>query len=229
MTYAIASPHPRNADLYRRLEARLQVPLVSIGEPEALDPRALSDSNVETIFFPHWSWKIPPVVYEHFECIIFHMTDVPFGRGGSPLQNLIVRGFTETQISALRCVEELDAGPVYLKRPLSLGGTAEEILLRADRIIEDMIVEILQSRPEPSPQMGEPTHFSRRKPEDGDISPTADLQRVHDTIRMLDADGYPPAYIDVGDLRLEFSRSSLRLGEVVADVRIRVRTNQGSR
>lgn len=184
---------------------------------------------METIFFPHWSWKIPPVVYEHFECIIFHMTDVPFGRGGSPLQNLIVRGFTETQISALRCVEELDAGPVYLKRPLSLGGTAEEILLRADRIIEDMIVEILQSRPEPSPQMGEPTHFSRRKPEDGDISPTADLQRVHDTIRMLDADGYPPAYIDVGDLRLEFSRSSLRLGEVVADVRIRVRTNQGSR
>ncbi len=26
-----------------------------------------------------------------FECVCFHMTDVPYGRGGSPLQNLIIR------------------------------------------------------------------------------------------------------------------------------------------
>lgn len=229
MTYAVASPHPRNADLSRRVEVRLQVPLLLIRDREALNPRALSDANVETIFFPHWSWKIPPAVHEHFECIIFHMTDVPFGRGGSPLQNLIIRGFTETRISALRCVEELDAGPVYLKRSLSLGGTAEEILLRADRIIEDMIVEIATSRPEARPQVGEVTHFARRRPKDGDISAISDLQRVHDVIRMLDADGYPPAFVDVGDLRLEFSRSSLRLGEIAADVRIRVRPNEETR
>lgn len=229
MTYAVASPHPRNADLSRRVEARLQVPLLLIRDREALDPRTLSDANVETIFFPHWSWKIPPAVHEHFECIIFHMTDVPFGRGGSPLQNLIIRGFTETRISALRCVDDLDAGPVYLKRSLSLGGTAEEILLRADRVIEDMIVEIATSQPEARPQEGEVTHFARRRPKDGDISAISDLQRVHDVIRMLDADGYPPAFIDIGDLRLEFSRSSLRLGEVVADVRIRVRPNEETR
>ena len=233
MTYAIASPHPRNADLCRRVErrvkARVQAPLLLIDGPDGLDPRALSEANVETIFFPHWSWKIAPDVHERFECIIFHMTDVPFGRGGSPLQNLIVRGFTETKLSALRCVEELDAGPVYLKRSLSLGGTAEEILLRADRIIEDMIVEIVTSRPEARPQIGEVTHFTRRRPKDGDISAISDLERVHDMIRMLDADGYPPAYVDVGGLRLEFSRSSLRLGEVVADVRIRVRSNKETR
>lgn len=229
MTYAVASPHPRNADLSRRVEARLQVPLLLIRDREALDPRTLSDANVEIIFFPHWSWKIPPAVHEHFECIIFHMTDVPFGRGGSPLQNLIIRGFTETRISALRCVDDLDAGPVYLKRSLSLGGTAEEILLRADRVIEDMIVEIATSQPEARPQVGEVTHFARRRPKDGDISAISDLQRVHDVIRMLDADGYPPAFIDIGDLRLEFSRSSLRLGEVVADVRIRVRPNEETR
>ena len=226
MTYAVASPHPRNADLSRRVEARLQVPVLLIRDRDALDPRTLSDASVETIFFPHWSWKIPPAVHEHFECIIFHMTDVPFGRGGSPLQNLIIRGFTETRISALQCVEELDAGPIYLKRSLSLGGTAEEILLRADRAIEDMIVEIATSRPEARPQLGEVTHFARRRPKDGDLSAISDLQRVHDVIRMLDADGYPPAFIDIGDLRLEFSRSSLRHGEVVADVSIRVRSSE---
>ena len=28
-------------------------------------------------------------IFENFNCIIFHMTDLPYGRGGSPLQNLI--------------------------------------------------------------------------------------------------------------------------------------------
>ena len=30
-------------------------------------------------------------IHENYKCIIFHMTDLPFGRGGSPLQNLISR------------------------------------------------------------------------------------------------------------------------------------------
>ncbi len=74
------------------------------------------------IFFLHWSEKVPnQLLYEH-ECVCFHMTDVPYGRGGSPLQNLIERGHRETTLSALRMTEQFDAGPVYLKKALSLKG-----------------------------------------------------------------------------------------------------------
>ncbi len=31
------------------------------------------------VFFPHWSHIIPQDIYENFECVIFHMTDFPFG------------------------------------------------------------------------------------------------------------------------------------------------------
>ncbi len=55
------------------------------------------------------------------------MTDLPYGRGGSPLQNLIQRGHTSTMLTALRCGAGLDTGDVYLKQPLSLHGSAEEI------------------------------------------------------------------------------------------------------
>jgi len=55
------------------------------------------------------------------------MTYMPYGRGGSPLQNLIVRGYRHTKLTALRMVEEFDAGPVYLKEDLCLEGNAEEI------------------------------------------------------------------------------------------------------
>src|SRR6185503_5579950 len=159
---------------------------------------------------------------EAFECVVFHMTDVPFGRGGSPLQNLIVRGIEATQLSALRCTAEVDAGPVYLKRPLSLHGPAEEVFLRAANLMKDMVLEIVRRRIEPIPQQGEPVLFRRRRPQEGDLSELASLERVHDHIRMLDAEGYPRAFLQVGDLRLEFSRSRLSHDHVLADVRITV-------
>ena len=31
--------------------------------------------------FPHWSWIIPKNIYMDFDCIVFHMTDLPYGRG----------------------------------------------------------------------------------------------------------------------------------------------------
>jgi methionyl-tRNA formyltransferase len=167
-------------------------------------------------------------VYDVFECIVFHMTDLPFGRGGSPLQNLIVRGIEITQLTALRCVERLDAGPVYLKRPLSTLGSAEEVLLRAAALIEEMIVEIADRAPQPLPQTGETVVFERRTPAQGDLSGAKSLTQVHDLIRMLDADGYPPAFIDIGSLRLEFSHASLRAGHVEAHVRITVRNGTES-
>ncbi len=179
------------------------------------------------VFLPHWSYLIPPEIHERFECVIFHMTDLPFGRGGSPLQNLISRGIYETRLSALRCVKELDAGPIYLKRSFSLHGNADEIFLRGAEQVREMIVEIVRTRPEPQPQQGEAVCFSRRRPEQSDIASLTDLRQVYDFIRMLDADGYPPAFLEVGGLRLEVSRAALKEGEIVADVRIRERnTNE---
>ena len=97
------------------------------------------------------------------------MTDLPFGRGGSPLQNLIVRGITETKISAIQCEAGLDTGPVYLKRPLSLEGTAQEIYSRANKVVESMILDILLHSPVPLSQEGEVVDFKRRVPEDGNM------------------------------------------------------------
>jgi methionyl-tRNA formyltransferase len=148
------------------------------------------------------------------------MTDLPFGRGGSPLQNLITRGIYETQISALKCVEEVDAGPIYLKRHLSLHGAAEEIYIRASEIIENMIVEIIKTNPQTIAQVGEPTFFKRRKPEQGSLLTAESLEQVFDLIQMLDADGYPKAFINVGNLRLEFTRASRKSDSLIADVRI---------
>ena len=71
-----------------------------------------------------------------------------------------------------------------------------------------MIVEILETNPEPEPQNGEPVVFERRKPEEGDWSKAQTLSEVYDYIRMLDAEGYPPAYIHSGGYKLEFKKAT---------------------
>jgi methionyl-tRNA formyltransferase len=166
---------------------------------------------------------IPDEIHDRFECVVFHMTDLPYGRGGTPLQNLIVRGHKETKLSALRCAAELDAGPIYLKRPLSLAGTAEDIFSRATDAMQEMIVEIVRRRPEPEPQKGEPTVFPRRRPEDGNFAKLERLKEIYDYIRMLDAEGYPPAFLETEHFRFEFSGASIEHGAVQAKVSIRKR------
>ena len=191
-----------------------------IGELSELTPQVVSEFGPDYIFFPHWSWKIPAPIYENHECIVFHMTDLPFGRGGSPLQNLILRGIHETQVSALRVVEAMDAGPIYLKRPLCLRGSAEEIYLRASELVFQMMNEILDQRPAPVPQSGPVVEFKRRTPAESEIPPRNDLMALYDFIRMLDAEDYPSAFLAHEGFRYEFTRATLRDGYIAADVRI---------
>lgn len=201
----------------RRLTERTGQPFHLITRKEDLTPERLREIAPRAIFFPHWSYLIPPDIHQHWECVIFHMTDLPYGRGGSPLQNLIQRGHHETQISALRCVAELDAGPVYLKRPLCLEGAASEIFQRAAGIVEAMIETIVREKPAPQPQQGEAVVFRRRKPEESDLSqaPIHSLNDFFDFIRMLDAEGYPRAFMDLHGHRLELSRVQLEQDRLV--------------
>lgn len=163
------------------------------------------------IFLPHWSYIMPKEITDYWECVVFHMTDLPYGRGGSPLQNLIVRGHKETKISALKMTEQLDGGPIYMKHVLSLEGSAQEIYVRcADIIFQEMIPRFLDQGTEkiaPVPQEGNPVVFKRRKPEEGRITTDMKTGQIYDYIRMLDAEGYPRAFIEFGEYRLELEQA----------------------
>lgn len=204
--------------IYDRIFADLKEQFIIVSGKKALTRELITKNAPQYIFFPHWSYKIPYEIYKNYNCIIFHMTDLPFGRGGSPLQNLIVRGIQKTKITAFRCVEEMDAGPVYLKRSLSLAGAAEKIYLRAARIIRKMILQIEQGSIIPTPQQGRVVHFIRRTPLESNIEKLNDLSNVYDYIRMLDADNYPHAYLETDSLRFEFVKAKIKNNSVQASV-----------
>lgn len=226
-TIIIASPHSRNDQLegfVREQMTGFQVLRIKTSDELSLDK--LQKYMPSFIFFPHWSWLIPEEIYSNFNCVVFHMTDLPYGRGGSPLQNLIVRGHQTTMLSALKCEAEMDAGPVYLKKELTLTGSAEEILKRASGIIEKMITNIIQNDPVPRIQYGDVIKFKRRKKEDGDLSKLGTLEEIYDYIRMLDADGYPRAFIENESLVFEFTDAIITQDSIAAQVNIRKKNNE---
>lgn len=165
------------------------------------------------MFCLNWSSYVPPDILAMAEVVNFHCTALPYGRGGAPIENLLLRGYTETVITAHRMVEELDAGPIYSTRgPVSLvryvakpdtwfdvgteasrltdavpgsglyagvrvGKPDEETCLddefdvqpcAKEQILErfiapcvDLIRWIVETEPEPYPQVGEVTTFTR--------------------------------------------------------------------
>lgn len=215
----IKSWNIKNTEEFIKNNSEYNIKLIT--DKENLNLKNIDDFNPDYIFFPHWSWIIDEEIYSNYNCIVFHMTDLPFGRGGSPLQNLIARGIKNTKISALKVDGGLDTGDIYLKEDLNLNGSAEEIFIRlSDIIFTKMIPFILNKKSDPQVQKGEVVNFKRRKPEESEIEKKFSIAKVYDHIRMLDAEGYPKAFIKYGDLKLEFNRAKLTADGIVADVKI---------
>lgn len=209
-----------NAMIFQKI-SRSEFNVYIITDKNQLILKNVQQINPEFVFFPHWSWLIPKEIYKKYNCVVFHMTDLPFGRGGSPLQNLIEYGLKETKISAIKVDDGLDAGDIYFKESLKLDGTADEIFIRASEIIfNEMIPEIIKNNIIPYKQVGEIVEFKRRKPSQSEIKIEFDLNKIYDYIRMLDGEGYPKAFIRFGDYKLEFSKASLKAGKIVAKVEI---------
>lgn len=224
-TFVVATIRPWNVEVFNRTIRHFQGEWHLIDNPEKFTLDLLESLGPEYIFFPHWSEKISEEILSRFTCVCFHETDLPYGRGGSPIQNLLIRGHKSTVVSAIEMTTGFDEGPVYLKRPLSLEGLAEEIFLRSANTIAEMISYIITENPVPIPQEGAPTVFTRRTPGQSQIpSKIQNLEELFDFLRMLDCQEYPKAYLETQFFKLEFTRPALRTGSIEADVKITLKT-----
>ena len=220
MDYIVASTKDWNKEFFDKESKSLVGNWYFSSTPDELI-RLLESIAPRYIFFPHWSWIVPKEIFEKYECVCFHMTDLPFGRGGSPLQNLIVRGFTETKLTALKMEKELDAGPIYYKVDLSLEGSAQKIFERTSDKVYELIEKIFLNERKPTPQTGKVVKFSRRTPEQSEMSKSGDLNNCYNHIRMLDAGSYPKAFMNYGEFKLEFGNSHFNSeGQLIATVTI---------
>jgi methionyl-tRNA formyltransferase len=221
--YIVAAIGDWNKDIFEEKSETLDGNWHFVSTPEDLTSTLNSNIIPTYIFFLHWRWIVPKHITQNYECVCFHMTNVPYGRGGSPLQNLIVRGHKDTVLTALQMEEGVDSGPVYLKKSLKLNGTASEIYKRASLLSWEMAGEIILNSIVPQKQKGPVTEFRRRKPEDSEIPENLSMEKIYDYIRMLDAEDYPRAFIQKHGYKLEFENAHLNENKLVAKVSIKIK------
>lgn len=187
--------------------------VASQDEFNSLDLETLSP---EFIFFIHWNWIVPKNIFLKYRCIVFHTAPLPYGRGGSPIQNLILNKHVEAPVNAIEMVEELDGGAIYASKSISLSGTVEQIFSRVALVVVELIKIIISDCPIPQKQVGLPVYFKRLSRKDNVLSGNDDIRKIYDKIRMVDGLNYPKAFIDLGQNKIEFTDAKVVGDTVVA-------------
>ncbi|MDC3164314.1 formyltransferase family protein [Prochlorococcus sp. AH-716-F13] len=180
-----------------------------ISRKEDLNLELIHAFKPDYIFFPHWNWIVDKNIHQNYMCIVFHTAPLPYGRGGSPIQNLILNGYEYTPVCALKMTSELDAGPIYGEITISLEGNLKNIFLRIKNATNKLIMKIIKNQLIPVPQEGEPHYFKRLSEKNNEIPNEISLREIFDKVRMLDHEDYPNAYIVYGNNKLEFYNASL--------------------
>ena len=129
MVYLFCAYRNWSLKLYEKL-LDMDDNFVLIKSPKKLTNSFVKKLNPEFIFFPDWSWIIPKKITDNYKCVCLHESNLPKFRGGSPLQNQIIRGITKTKTTAFFMSNGIDEGDIILQKNLSLKGKIEDIFLR---------------------------------------------------------------------------------------------------
>ena len=181
---------------------------------------ALERFQPDLVFFPHWNWIVSSEIFKKYTCIVFHTAPLPLGRGGSPIQNLIKRGYAKSPVCALAMSEGIDSGPIYDQLDISLEGSLSKILERLNNAVNILMRRLTKHLPEPVIQIGDTKTFKRLGGKDNEISYDANIEEFYDSIRMLDDPSYPSAYLSLRNVDIEFSKINRECEELFCQVRI---------
>lgn len=175
----------------------------------------------EWVFFFHYSDIVPESIHTKYKCVVIHTSNLPEGRGGSPIQNQILEGITSTRVNLLEMTNSLDGGGVYCSSPITLQGNISDIWDTITKTTRDLILYCVKNNPTPSPQRGVLKTYKRIKDNKIKFDNTKDISYIYDQIRMVDDINYPNSYLEINGFRLEFSRAKLTNNEIITDVRIK--------
>jgi len=219
MNYVFCAHRKWAIKIYEKLSKKYKK-MILIKNPNELSSKNLKKINPKFIFFPDWSWIVPEEIITNFKCICIHESDLPKFRGGSPIQNQIIRGITKTKSTAFIMDNKIDHGNILVKKNLSLKGSLDEIF---ERIIENdfnIINQIISGKVSERKQEGRPTLYKRRKPEESELKNLNYSKKyLYNFIRML-SDPYPNAFIKIGNNKIifksaTFSKNKLKIeGEI---------------
>jgi methionyl-tRNA formyltransferase len=181
------------------------------------------DQEFDYVFFPHYSKLVPENFFSRFLCIGFHIGNLPEDRGGSPIQNKIIRGEYRTFVNAFQITSSVDGGPIFDQKKIDLEtGSILQILEQASKTIASMILNIVSGNTTPVVQPGAPLRFRRLTQNDSMIDfHGLSLKQIFDRIRMVDGLDYPRAEIKCSSKNVTLSNARFENGLLTFECEVR--------
>jgi methionyl-tRNA formyltransferase len=157
---------------------------IEVRQPER--PAELGDPDVDTVVVAAYGALIPKELLDRALWLNVHPSLLPRWRGAAPVERAIMAGDTETGVSIIRLVEELDAGPVGAAGDFPIGpdDDAGVVFERAADMGSELLDSVLALQ-EFSPQEGEVTYAEKIGPADRELDWSRPPQELHNRIRAL--------------------------------------------
>ena len=148
----------------------------------------------------------PGILARHAHNLVVHASDLPKGRGWSPLTWQILEGENRIPVTLIEAAAEVDSGVIYKQSQavFSGGELVDELRAAVAEITRELCAEFVAEYPtvlrEARPQAGTPTFYPRRRPKDSWFDIDRTVREQFNLLRTADAARYP-AWFEIGETR----------------------------
>lgn len=189
--------------IYKDLKKYKKVKVKIIKNKKDITFSKISKFKPDIILFYSWSWKIHKKIILNFKSYMLHPSDLPKFRGGSPIQNQIIRGFKKTKLSLFRMNDILDGGNILSKKSINLEGNIDNIFDEIYKKGKILTIGLLSNKyREKKQNLKKGSIYKRRKKEDSEITikeiKSKSNKYFFNKVRML-TDPYPNSFIKCGN------------------------------
>ncbi len=170
--------------------------LVQVGHKARFFPTAAQLEGGDVLFALGCS-KILGLVYlgKYGITLVVHESDLPDGRGWSPLKWQIEQGKNRIPIVLFEATEGLDEGPIYIKEEMVFEGheLIDELRSVQGEMTVSMCLRYVNERDilKPRPQSGEGSFFRRREFEDSRLNPELSIAEQFNAFRVTENSRFP--------------------------------------
>jgi methionyl-tRNA formyltransferase len=133
----------------------------------------------------------------HRHNLVAHASDLPRGRGMSPLNWQILEGKNRITLTLFEADTALDGGDIYLQRVIEFEGheLLDEMQATLAKNIHAVCLEFVKGFPgiveQARKQQGEASYYRTRTPADSELDPRRSLAEQFSLLRVVDNQRYP--------------------------------------
>jgi len=131
--------------------------------------------------------------------LVLHESNLPKGRGMSPITWQIIKGGKDITFSILEASNKIDNGKIYFKKIVKINNEKIFFEIKEIQLLNNLylIKKILkyfkkfEKAPPSKIQKGKPTYFKIRKPSDSKIDINKSIKSQFHLLRVCDDENYP--------------------------------------